>query len=114
MHQPTTIPLSERRDLTFAQRDALRPTHLAPVAEIEAAHEFRMPHGVTLRRGARVRVPAHIPFKIPNATAEALGLKLDNEQYSPGSEVIIWPTPDEVAADRARSARILATCEAAG
>jgi hypothetical protein len=87
------------------------PRHDAPVAEIEAAGIFVMPNGGLLRRGARVRVPADLPWKIDNDTVRALGLKLDNS-HSSGSEVIRWPLPAEVAEDRALDARLTAEYDA--
>ena len=50
-----------------------------------------LPNGCILRPGCRVRVPKEHINQIPDEIIDRLGLFLDDEKASPGSEVICMP-----------------------
>jgi hypothetical protein len=53
--------------------------------------DYRLPNGVVLHPGGRVRVPADLIWSIPEADVVAYGIELDDEEASPGSEVLVRP-----------------------
>ena len=52
---------------------------------------YKLPNGCWLYKGGRVRVPKDDIWSIPLAVIESLGLELEDESASPGSEVVRWP-----------------------
>ena len=54
--------------------------------------ELLLPNGCVLVPGGRIRIPREQLGQIDNATAEALGLVLDDSAASPWSEVVVWPS----------------------
>lgn len=58
---------------------------------IVCGHCYMLPNGCLLRPGGRIRLSTTQAFLIPNHVVDRLGLVLDADAASPGSEVIYWP-----------------------
>lgn len=54
-----------------------------------ADDDYILPNGSILRPGGRVRVPADVIWKIPEADVEKYGIELEDGSQSPGSEVLV-------------------------